>query len=328
MVKLTKSRLQSLWGSFKKKKVLVLGELMLDRYLTGQVSRLSPEAPVPIVDIENEYSKLGGAANVGNNIMALGGIPFLVGIIGDDNSGLELKKIISEQHFTTKGILIDRERPTTVKTRIIANNQHVVRTDREIKGEIGPEISKKIERIISQLISQVDAVIIEDYNKGLITKKIIHTTVSTAKKFNKLVAVDPKFDHFFDFSDVTVFKPNRREAEEALGLRIETKEQALQAANMLFDRLNCRCLMITLGEEGMAIFNHDREVQFIPTQARKVHDVSGAGDTVISSVTLSLVSGATFEEAATIANFAAGIVCAEVGIVPITAELLENGIFT
>ncbi len=177
-------------------------------------------------------------------------------------------------------------------------------------------------------MSEVDAVIIQDYNKGLIIKDLIEYGVSTAKDSNKIVTVDPKFDHFFDFLNVTVFKPNRGEAEEALGKKIKTEEQVIQAAHILFDRLNCLCLMITLGEQGMAIFNQNREVQFFPTQARKVHDVSGAGDTVISSVTLSLSSGASFEESAILANYAAGIVCSEVGIVPITPELLKKGIFS
>ena len=327
MAKLTESRVQTILNSFKEKKVLVLGDLMLDRYLTGQVSRLSPEAPVPVVDIENEYSRLGGAANVGNNIMALGGTPLLIGIVGDDHSGQELKNIMSKQGFVTDGILTDPGRPTTVKTRVIANNQHVVRTDKEVKTEINSEISTSIKEVFSQFLNEVDAVIIQDYNKGLITKELIEYGVSAAKDLNKIVTVDPKFDHFFDFLNVTVFKPNRGEAEEALGKKIRTDEQVIEAAHILFDRLNCLCLMITLGERGMAIFNQNREVQFIPTQARKVHDVSGAGDTVISSVTLSLSAGASFEESAILANYAAGIVCAEVGIVPITAELLKKGIF-
>ena len=328
MVKLTESRVQTMLHSFKEKKILVLGDLMLDRYLTGQVSRLSPEAPVPVVDIENEYSRLGGAANVGNNIMALGGTPLLIGIIGDDPSGQELKNIMSQQGFVTDGVLTDPGRPTTVKTRVIANNQHVVRTDKEVKTAIGPEISTRIKEVYSLFLSEVDAVIIQDYNKGLIIKDLIEYGVSTAKDSNKIVTVDPKFDHFFDFLNVTVFKPNRGEAEEALGKKIKTEEQVIQAAHILFDRLNCLCLMITLGEQGMAIFNQNREVQFFPTQARKVHDVSGAGDTVISSVTLSLSSGASFEESAILANYAAGIVCSEVGIVPITPELLKKGIFS
>lgn len=328
MVKLTESRVQTILHSFKNKKVLVLGDLMLDRYLTGQVSRLSPEAPVPVVDIENEYSRLGGAANVGNNIMALGGTPLLIGIVGDDHSGQELKNIMSKQGFVTDGILTDPGRPTTVKTRVIANNQHVVRTDKEVKTDINSEISTSLKEVFSLFLNEVDAVIIQDYNKGLITKELIEYGVSAANDLNKIVTVDPKFDHFFDFLNVTVFKPNRGEAEEALGKKIKTEEQVIEAAHILFDRLNCLCLMITLGEQGMAIFNQNREVQFIPTRARKVHDVSGAGDTVISSVTLSLSAGASFEESAILANYAAGIVCSEVGIVPITAEILKKGIFS
>jgi len=327
MTKLSKQWVQSLLQSFQNKKILVLGDLMLDRYLVGQVSRLSPEAPVPIVEVEEEYTRLGGAANVSNNIKALGAIPYLVGIIGEDNFGREMKHIINDQGLSSEGIVVDPERPTTVKTRIIAHNQHVVRTDRESRIEIGSEMSNRIKEVISRLIKQVDAVIIEDYNKGLITKDIINFVVSSSQKLNKVITVDPKFDHFFEFHNVTVFKPNRRETEEALGIRMKTKDQIIQAAQILFKKLNCKCLMITLGEEGMAVFNSAQEAHIIPTRARTVHDVSGAGDTVISMITLSLSSGANFEEAATLANFAAGIVCGEVGIVPITPERLLNGIF-
>lgn len=312
---------------FAGKKILVLGDLMLDRYLTGQVSRLSPEAPVPIVEIEQEYSRLGGAANVGNNILALGGIPYLVGLIGRDNSGKELMNLMMEQGFPTQGIIEVADRPTTVKTRVIAHTQHVVRTDREVKDEIDSGIARRVTSIISDLIPEIDAILIEDYNKGLITQQIIEFVVTVAKKHDRIVTVDPKFDHFFDFREVTVFKPNRRETEEALGMRMRNRQQVIQAAHLLFERLRCRCLMMTLGEEGMAIFNHEREVRFVPTRARRVHDVSGAGDTVIGTVTLSLASGTSFEEAATLANFAAGIVCGEVGIVPITPSLLLEGMF-
>lgn len=327
MVKLQKKRVLSLLNSFRGKKILVLGDLMLDRYLMGQVHRLSPEAPVPIVEIDAEYSRLGGAANVGNNVMALGGTAFLVGIVGNDNSGQELINLMEEQGFLKNGIIVTENRPTTVKTRVIANNQHVVRTDREIKEELEPELSGQVKSVLAKLIPEMDAVIIEDYNKGLVTKEIIDFTVSFAREQQKIVTVDPKFDHFFDYRDVTVFKPNRREAAEALGMKINNREQIIRAANTLFDRLNCHCLMMTLGEDGMAIFNREREVQFIPTRARKVHDVSGAGDTVISTITLSLVAGTELAEAATLANFAAGVVCSEVGIVPITPEALIEGMF-
>ncbi|HDL17899.1 MAG TPA: D-glycero-beta-D-manno-heptose-7-phosphate kinase [Bacteroidetes bacterium] len=327
MVKLQKSRVQSLLNSFRGKKILVLGDLMLDRYLMGQVHRLSPEAPVPIVEIDAEYSRLGGAANVGNNVMALGGIPVPVGIVGNDNSGQELMDLMAKENFLKDGIVVAENRPTTVKTRVIANNQHVVRTDREIKKDLEPELSEQVLSLLAKLIPAMDAVIIEDYNKGLVTKEIIEFTVTSARDQGKIVTVDPKFDHFFDYRNVTVFKPNRREAAEALGMKIENKEQVVRAAHTLFDRLGCQCLMMTLGEDGMAIFNREREVKFIPTRARKVHDVSGAGDTVISTITLSLVAGMELEEAATLANFAAGVVCGEVGIVHITPEALVEGMF-
>jgi len=307
---------------------MVLGDLMLDRYLWGQVSRISPEAPVPVVEIEEEYSRLGGAANVGNNIAALGAVPYLVGLVGDDNSGRELQELIATQGLPTHGIVVDRERPTTVKTRVIAHNQHVVRTDRENRAKLSDEMCRRVQSVIVELLPQIDAVIIEDYNKGLITEDVIQFVIAAAKAQGKVVTVDPKFDHFFDFRQATIFKPNRHEAEAALGMRLRTQEQLIEAAHVLFERLRCNCLLITLGEAGMAVFtNRAQEVQFIPTHARKVHDVSGAGDTVISMATLALLADASFIEASTLANYAAGIVCGEVGIVPITPELLLEGMF-
>ena len=328
MVRLERGRVKQLLKSFEGKKVLVLGDLMLDRYLWGEVSRLSPEAPVPIVEIRDEYSRLGGAANVGNNILSLGAVPYLVGLVGADNSGRELVAILKESGFPSDGIIVDPSRPTTVKTRVIAHTQHVVRTDREVRDPISPEIEQRVKETLDRLLPEMDAVILEDYNKGLLTPSVIRYAISRSKEAGKIVTVDPKFDNFFAFQGVTVFKPNRREVEQALGVRLQTREEIARAAQTLFQRLNCECLLITLGEQGMALFNSRNEARFVPTRARKVHDVSGAGDTVISTLTLALTAGASFEEAASLANHAAGIVCGEVGIVPITPEALLEGMFS
>ncbi len=327
MVKLTKPQAISLLNNFRDKKVLVLGDVMLDRYLWGQVSRLSPEAPVPIVEIEDEYSRLGGAANVGNNIASLGAVPYLVGVIGDDSSGQELSCLMERDGFPITGLVKVSDRSTTVKTRVIAHSQHVVRIDRENRDPINNPIFEKIKQIVLNLISEVDAVIFEDYNKGLITAELIRFVITEAQQYNKVITVDPKFDHFLEYKGVTVFKPNRRETENILGVRLDNKEQITKSVKSLYEQLQCKSILITLGENGMALFNGDDELKIIPTRAQKVADVSGAGDTVISTLTLALLSGANLEEAASLANYAAGIVCGEVGIVPITKERLIEGMF-
>lgn len=327
MVNLTKDQVETLFKKFENKKVLVLGDLMLDRYLRGQVTRLSPEAPVPIVEIEEEYSRLGGAANVGNNISKLGAIPYLLGVVGEDTSGQELLEIMKKDRFPTDGILKTSDRPTTVKTRVIAHSQHVVRTDRENSNPIDSQILEKLKKIINDLLADSDAVIFEDYNKGLITDELIRFVIGEAKKKNKIITVDPKFDHFFEYKGVTVFKPNRRETEGILGVRLDSEEQIKASMQFMHNKLECENIMITLGEHGMALYTGKENTKFIPTRAQKVADVSGAGDTVISTMTVCLLAGATLEEAATIANYAAGVVCGEVGIVPITKERLLEGMF-
>ncbi len=322
MIPISREKIERLFENFQNKKILVLGDLMLDRYLWGVVSRISPEAPVPVVEIEREFARLGGAANVGNNVKALGGTPYLVGIIGDDNSGNEILSILSENQLPVEGIVRDPQRPTTVKTRVIAHHQHVVRTDREMRRPVAGDVLNRLRQALSRLIPRVDAVIIEDYNKGLIVEDIISFAIQTAKQFQKPVMVDPKFDNFFAYREVAVFKPNRKEAEEALGMRLTDRQQIERAGHLLFERLNPNCLMITLGEEGVAVFENPDQLLYVPTRARKVRDVSGAGDTVISTLAMALVSGAGFTEAASLANRAAGLVCEEVGIVPIDRDRL------
>ena len=313
MITFSKKRLDDLFGAFKKRTILVIGDLMLDRYLWGLVSRISPEAPVPIVNIESESFRFGGAANVSHNIMTLGATAVPVGVIGDDGSG------------ETDGLITDPERPTTVKTRIIAHNQQVVRTDREITEGISQKIQKRILDFLVTAIDEIDGIILEDYNKGLLVPHFIKDVIDLARAKEKMVFVDPKFDHFFDFNHVTLFKPNRNEIADRLGMRLDSDEALEKTGFKLLQRLDCKVLLITLGEAGMALFEPDRAMIKIPTRAVKVHDVSGAGDTVIATMAVAMTSGANSQEAATLANHAAGIVCGEVGIVPINKDqLLEK----
>jgi rfaE bifunctional protein kinase chain/domain len=320
-------RFNSLISNLKRKKIAVVGDLMVDRYFWGKVSRISPEAPVPIVDIEREFSQLGGAANVGNNIKFLGGEPFLIGVIGDDNTGTLLLELLKSTGFSVDGIVVDPSRPTTIKTRVIADNQHVVRTDRESREEINGAIEKKIIKIIKEKISEFDGIILEDYNKGVLKRGVIHKAISVANDIGIPVNVDPKFDNFFEYKKATVFKPNQREVEIKLGFQFTDDVKLIEAGKILLEKIECENILITRGEKGMTLFKNNGEYINVPTRAKVIHDVSGAGDTVIATLTAVLVAGGDVEEAATIANYAAGIVCGEVGVVPIELKKLRE-VFT
>ncbi len=317
-------RLSELFENFKKVRIAVIGDLMLDRYLWGTVARISPEAPVPVVEVQSESTRLGGAANVANNIKSLGGTPVLIGVCGDDNSGKQLRNIVAENGFPADGILIDQNRPTTVKTRIIAHAQHVVRIDRETKINISASIQKKLLDFLQSAISTLDAIIIEDYNKGVIVKELISPMIGIANAAKKIVTIDPKFNNFFEYRHTTVFKPNRKEVEDALGMKLNDDSNVEEAGKILFQKLNPEYVLLTRGEKGMSLFQKNGSVVHLPTKAREVADVSGAGDTVISTLTMVLTAGGTIQEAADLANYAGGVVCGEVGIVPIAPDALAE----
>ncbi|RMD98651.1 MAG: D-glycero-beta-D-manno-heptose-7-phosphate kinase [Calditrichaeota bacterium] len=308
------------------KKIAVVGDLMVDRYLWGSVIRISPEAPVPVVEVESESESLGGAANVANNIQALGALAIPVGVISDDNAGKRLLELASRSGFPTDGIIIDKTRPTTIKTRVIAHSQHVVRVDRESKQEISETTVRQILNFLESILPELDAIILEDYNKGLLTKPFIHKTIELAQKKDICITADPKFKNFFEYQYVTVFKPNRKETEQALGLKLPDGYKIQDAARHLKQRLQCENVLITLGERGMFLLAENEREYEIPTRAQKVHDVSGAGDTVIGTLTAALAAGCSILVAATLANFAAGVVVGEVGAVPITPEKLIKAI--
>ncbi len=311
---------------FRGKTIAVIGDLMLDRYIWGTVDRISPEAPVPVVEVESETTSLGGASNVANNIHSLKAEAIPIGVIGADHYGDALLQEIEKAKFRTEGIFRVDGRRTTVKTRVIAHSQHVVRVDYETKGPIEGETEKRILDYFESLLPELDAVVLEDYNKGLLTPSLLGKIIKKAKKRDVLVTADPKQDNFFAFKGVDVFKPNRRETEQAFGRSYRSLEELAQAANELRKRLSCNNVLITLGEDGMLLMLPDRKWHHIPTRALKVHDVSGAGDTVIGTLTTALASGASVQIAATLANYAAGVVVGEVGAVPITPEKLRETI--
>ena len=320
----TEKRLRELLGSFKGKRIAVVGDLMLDRYYWGSVHRVSPEAPVPVVEVDTESVRFGGAANVANNIQALGGRAFLVGLVGDDYPGSMFRKMLTDLGLDTGGIVTDPSRPTTIKTRVIAAGQHVVRIDNESKLDCPEDLQKALIDAVRSNMRSLDGVIIEDYNKGVVTRDLIHAVIASAGQEGKPVTVDPKFNNFFEYRNVTVFKPNRREVEEALGGKLNTIADVERAGKNLLDSMKAENVLLTRGEEGMSLFESSGAVTHLPTTAEVVQDVSGAGDTVISTLTMALVAGGGITESCILANCAGGVVVGAVGIVPILpAQLLD-----
>lgn len=301
--------------------ILVIGDLMVDQYIWGKVKRISPEAPVPVVEVDNEDLQLGGAANVANNIISLGGKVFIAGTIGQDELGKLLVNKFREKGFNTDGIIIDGKRPTTVKTRVIAHSQQVVRFDREVKSDISRSTLSLIIDYVKSCLPHIKGIIISDYSKGLITKSLIRKIreVAGPKKF---IAVDPKVGHFDYYKGVSLITPNINEASFGAGIEIVDEKTLIAAGKALLKKLQCSAVMITRGDEGMSLFEKNGRITHIPTCAREVYDVTGAGDTVIATLTLSHAAGATLTDAAITANHAAGIVVGEVG----TSVATQRGI--
>ena len=256
MVSLSESRLLKLKQDFNGKRIAVVGDMMLDGYFWGDVRRISPEAPVPVLEVEEEFFRFGGAANVALNVSTLGGIPIPIGVIGYDNYGTIFSSLLNESKITDDGIMIDESRSTTTKTRVIANSQHVVRIDKESKDYIDGKMEKKIINYVIENINDFDAVLLQDYNKGVLTESLIKEIIDVAIKDDKLITVDPKFDNFFNYKNVTVFKPNRKETEQKLGMKITSTEDVTFAGEKLLKELNAKYVLLTLGEEGIAVFAH------------------------------------------------------------------------
>lgn len=320
------ARAREILRSAAGKRIAVLGDYMLDRHLKGIVQRISPEAPVPVVEIESEFTGLGGAGNVVQNLAALGVKPLAFGAAGDDSGGITLKAQLEAVGTVTDGLVISAGRKTTEKIRIIAHDQHVVRADRETVFDISGADERQLLDCLQKLVKSFDALILQDYNKGVLTDRVIQEALKLAAAHSVPVAVDPKFNHFFDFRGVHLFKPNIRELERALGARVASSADLIAAGANVFSRLQPEMLLVTRGDQGMTLFvGHDRH-EHIPTRAMKVHDVSGAGDTVIATFVVAEAGGADPVEAAVMANYAAGVVCGEVGVVPIASDALLKAI--
>jgi rfaE bifunctional protein kinase chain/domain len=320
--------MQKLFQQFNSLNILIIGDVMIDSYLWGSVERISPEAPVPVVSVRKKENRLGGAANVALNIQALGANPIICAVIGDDKEGDEFLCILQDKNLPTQGILKLNTRPTTVKTRVIAHNQQVVRIDAEVDEELPLNESHKLVSIITQIIDdqKIDAVVFEDYDKGVLSEYLIQAVVELAKSKSIITVVDPKKRNFLNYKGVTLFKPNLKELREGLKLDIDSKDhQELQTAvQKLQNQLGADMVMVTLSEQGVYMHS-DNGKKVIPAHIRNIADVSGAGDTVIATTVVCLAAGLQEFTTAAIANLAGGLVCQSVGVVPVNkAELLEE----
>jgi D-beta-D-heptose 7-phosphate kinase/D-beta-D-heptose 1-phosphate adenosyltransferase len=298
--------------------IAILGDLMLDRYLIGDIERISPEAPVPVVSVRDRRVAPGGAANVAANVVALGGEALLVGVVGEDTAGLSLRECLRIGRISDERVVTLAGRPTTMKTRVIARGQQVVRIDEEEDAPVLPETSERLTLLVKEAIAAAAALIIEDYNKGVLTSDLIGTAIKAAKARDIPIVVDPKFRHFFDFKGATLFKPNRRELADALGAGVDLSQVgALQDA---VHKLGVENLLLTLGPQGMLLVRRDGKAGEIPSRAREVFDVSGAGDTVTGWAGAALAARATVLEAALLANLAAGVEVAKAGVATVSPE--------
>ena len=320
---MTKKRTKALLKKMAGTRVLVIGDLILDEFIWGQVDRISPEAPVPVVWVERESAMPGGAANVAANVRALGGEVSLIGVVGPDAAGTRLRQELQGRGIPAEMVFVDRRRPTTAKTRVIGQRQQMVRIDRERVDRVSGELLEVVIQAARETLPHVDGVIIEDYGKGLIHPGLLGPVVSLAKRSRKVITVDPKEEHAAYYRGVTALTPNRKEAALAAGIPITDEASLHKAARKILNRLRPEVLLVTLGEDGMALFFRDgKKPVKIPTVAREVYDVSGAGDTVIAVFTLARAAGASFPEAAVLANTAAGVVVEKVGVATCSAEEL------
>ncbi|HET6675753.1 MAG TPA: D-glycero-beta-D-manno-heptose-7-phosphate kinase [Nitrospiraceae bacterium] len=314
---------------FSQSSVLVIGDLILDHYIWGRVSRISPEAPVPVVHVESESTKLGGAANVFNNILALGGRADVCGVIGADESGRLLLKELGGKRHARGGVIIDHDRPTTRKSRVIAHNQQMVRYDVERRSEMKPQLQQRVLRYVESRARDLSCLVVSDYAKGVVTAALMMELTRLAGAYRIPIVVDPKVEHFGYYKGVTVVTPNHFEATQAAGVHGDDDQSINEAGATIRQRLGCRSVLITRGERGMSLYETDGAYWHVPTQARQVYDVTGAGDTVVGTLALALSTGASMREAATLANYAAGLVVGMVGTATIEpaqlTEVLDHG---
>ncbi len=320
-----KLSLETLFDSFKDKTVLVLGDVMVDAYIYGSVKRISPEAPVPVINVERREKRLGGAANVALNIQALGAKPILCAVVGDDEDGQIFSQLLKNRGITDKGIIRSQARITTVKNRVLSHSQHLIRIDSETDEPLNAIDKKAMLNHALTLLDEADLVIFEDYDKGSLAPEIIASVINKCRETGKISAVDPKKRHFLDYRRATLFKPNLKELNEGLNIKVDATSMASlkEAVGQLTNQLANEQTLITLSEHG--VYYHSDKIQGIyPAHFRKIADVSGAGDTVISIAALATAAGMPLEFVAEIANLGGGIVCESPGVVPIDADRLKK----
>jgi rfaE bifunctional protein kinase chain/domain len=322
-----KERLEHIFNQFSNKQILLVGDIMLDAYIWGGMDRMSPEAPVRILDVNKREERLGGLANVAINLKELGAKVTVCSIIGDDHAGKKIIELLQEKGIDHGCIILSKERMTTVKTRVISNEKHVIRIDEEQTDNLDANHESELLTVINSIIQNksVDCILFEDYNKGILTPKIITYIITSAKAKNIPTSVDPKKKNFFCYTDVTLFKPNLKELTEGLNLVAPPREmETLKKADaQLRERLRNKISLITLSEQGVYISDASKQ-EHLPVFNRSIADVSGAGDTVIATASLCLASGCNIHEIAWLSNLAGGIVCESVGVVPITKQQLKH----
>ena len=322
---MNKKQIQSLFESFNRLNVLIIGDVMVDTYVWGNVNRISPEAPVPIVAVTKKESRLGGAANVALNIKAMEATPILCSVIGDDENGKAFLNLLKQQDLTAKGILISKVRTTTCKTRIIGNKHQMLRVDEEVIDNTSVKITNQLFASVSKIITsqKIDAIIFEDYDKGVITPSLIQKVVELANKLGIPTTVDPKKNNFLSYKNVTLFKPNLRELKEGLHIEIPhiNKAELRKAVDILNKKIAAKQVLITLSEKGVFV-SEAKKYFHLPAHIRSIADVSGAGDTVISVATLCLAMKTSAEFLAAVSNLAGGLVCEKVGVVSIDKKQL------
>ncbi|MBS3105516.1 D-glycero-beta-D-manno-heptose-7-phosphate kinase [Candidatus Woesearchaeota archaeon] len=320
-----KQRLLKILENFKNKKILVIGDIMLDKYIWGDVSRISPEAPVQVVNVSKETYAPGGASNVASNASALNGKVYMAGIAGNDEAKNILIRELKGMGVNTDGIIIDADKPTTQKVRIVGRSQQLLRVDYEKKDNIHQNIEKDMVKFLENAIKDVDVVVISDYAKGVINQAVCGRLIEMARSSNKPVIVDPKPKHRDLYSNATLITPNNAEASEMTGIEDGSDDAVLEMGPKLMKYLNSNVL-ITRGEKGMSLFEKDGKVVHIPAKAKEVYSLIGAGDTVVAAIALALASGASLEEAAVIANIAAGIKVGKIGTASVSIEEIKRGI--
>ncbi len=323
---ISRKRALEIIDRFDRAKVLVVGDLMVDQFIWGKVSRISPEAPVPVVNVTSESLLLGGCANVLNNVFSMGGQVAVSGIVGSDPMGRWLVDALQQMKIDTAGVIVEEKRPTSIKTRIVAHNQQVVRFDKEDKSPVTNDSLNKIITYIQSIQDDLGAIIISDYNKGVFSEQLVREIRQITTRRGIILCIDPKQSDFTPYRGCDLLTPNRQETERALGREIEVGDDLIRKGASLLQDFGLKALLVTMGEDGMILFQNGGSVTHIPAVAREVFDVTGAGDTVIGVFALSVAAGATFTEAAVLANHAAGIAVGKIGTAPVRRDELKKAL--